>query len=48
MNGSIFQWFNFIINAVRLFKKIFGTEEQQKEARQSEEKTGDGDSLNAC
>lgn len=47
MNSDIFKWFNFIINAMRLFGKIFGSEQEQKEVRESEERTGDGNNLNA-
>lgn len=48
MEQNIFKWFNFIINAFRLFTKIFGNDEEAAEARKSEEKTGDGDNMNAC
>lgn len=45
---DFFLWCNFIIKMLQLFGQIFGSEEEKKVARESEERTGDGDAMHAC
>ena len=48
LGKDFFKWFGFVLNAVRMFVRIFGDEQDAKEVQESEERTGDGDNRNVC
>lgn len=46
--GDFFKIFNFAIQLIRLFFKVFGDDEGKKAAMESEARTADSDTNDAC